>query len=211
MATKAKIMMTAAGLLFAVTVVPVHASTYYYTGVTKTPNNQYVAEATISMAKIPSCYGCHLASWVIVWDKGRTGEFVEAGLGYRPVGRCEGQTPVMLWYATKKDPTGITVGCVPRNTKVTVHINKIHGTEEAYVRWGYDRTTIERVITLPRWRTTGGIAPCKVEIWSRYGNQPKPVDVTVQRTKGWGGRLQETAPYMLVQPSDVNGFRVRYE
>lgn len=186
------------------------AQPYYYAGVTGTNDHQYITEASLIIKEKPECFPCHLVAWTMLWDKGRTGQFVEAGVGYRPLSHCDRQGKLMVWYATRKEPTGVTVGCVGIGEKVTVSLQKLHGLPYVYAKWVWPGGSTAAYLYVPKWFTTGGIAPTKVEVWSKY-EQPTPVAVDVVRHRGWGGHLQETPPYRIVPPSDIDAFTVRNE
>ncbi len=167
---------------------------YFYSGIANTPQSAYHTEATFRMGERPTCaYNqCHTVAWTVLWDRGRSGQFVEAGVGYIPRFQCEGTS---LWVATPQTPGGEEVACVPSNTWIAVYIDKRNGEALATVWWFWQDNHIDKTIELPNWVNGPGISPTKVEIYTS-GKLVYPVHIEVHAASS-AGTMQSSPEYPL--------------
>ncbi|MBM4257348.1 MAG: hypothetical protein FJ147_15810 [Deltaproteobacteria bacterium] len=196
----------------------VHAYTYYYTGVSETAKVAYASQARLRMDAHPKCLRgkCHAIAWTVLWDpgKGRSNQYVEAGIGYSPRA-CPTNTPVKLWWASPQKPSGVNVGCVRKGTEVVVTVQREDGHEGVLATWEWNDKRISQWVETPGWTEGPGIHPTKIEIYSHYDSvTPGPVSLSVsdvlmfeQDTKAF---LHQTAPYYAVPGSSLTSFAVNY-
>ena len=179
---------------------------YFYAGITGTPHNAYHTEAAFRVSAKPNCgYNeCHAVAWTILWDRGKTGQYVEAGVGYIPRFACDGTS---LWVATLQVPGGEEVACVPLNEWVSIYIDKHEGESAATVWWFWQNNHIDRRVALPAWANGPGISPTKIEVYTT-AVPPSPVHIEVYGASAQGS-LETNATYPLVPGSTLHNFRVQ--
>ena len=178
---------------------------YFYAGVSGTPLTHHT-EATFRMVTRPDCgYNeCHTVAWTILWDRGKSGQYAEAGIGYIPRFNCDGTS---LWVATPQVPGGEEIACVPLGEWVSVRIDKEDGEDTATVWWVWQSNYIRRRVATPAWANGPGISPTKIEVHT-LDRLPSPVHIEVQGASATG-RLETNMKYPLATGSTVKNFRVQ--
>lgn len=197
---------------------PVHAYTYYHTGVSNTARVAHATQARLRMDEHPKCLKgkCHAIAWTVLWDAGtgHSNQYVEVGIGYSPRA-CPRKTPVKLWWASPQMPTSATVACVPKGTEVVVTAQREDGKEGVWATWEWPGGRISRWVDTPGWIAGPGIHPTKVEIYSYYDSlTPGPVSLSVAEVllydQDTAASLDQAAPYYLVPGSSLTSFAVNY-
>lgn len=191
------------------------AGTYYYTGVSNTIEVATMSTATLMMSEHPTCARteCHALAWTVLWNT-KSNQYVEVGIGYSPRWACTSKkNSVGLWWASPTSPAGERVACVAKGTYVTVTV-KYLGNQLVQTTWEWNGNILTRTIQVPGWFENIAIHPTKVEVYAKYNNFPKPVDITVLSIDSYpidsSGILQQTFPYMLIDNSTLRSFRVKY-
>jgi len=220
---KRTILVLAANVLL----VPSLWAQYQYAGLNNVGSTDHAQATFTQNAPTKQCDPCHDIIWARLWDIAGSNKFVEAGIGNASYLKTKGGN-VFLWWASGSAlgpalsapsiDTFQKIAEVPRNTSVTVRVEKVPATETVLITWSYaNRDGTERVIrksvSVSGWTSPRGFRPIQFEHWGRPGGVSvvdfSINDVYLTDLDFLYGYLSANAPYSAYSVTgDLRNYRV---
>jgi hypothetical protein len=165
---------------------------------------------------VPTCKLCQSIIWTILWDQGKTEQYVEAGIGWDWYNQTDRKS-VRLWYGTPQKDVYLS-DVIPLGTPVKVSLQKVEGQESITVTWQWGKNVRTRAVKVNKWKTGPGIHPTKIEVATNQkdskGNYipPTPINSAVTDVTLYTGDtnafLQQTPTYPAMPGSTLTNFQL---
>lgn len=192
------------------------AAQYWYVGTSQTARVAYATSAVMQIDAVPTCNKCQSIIWIILWDQGKTEQYVEAGIGWDWYNQAD-RNSVRLWYGTPTKDTYLS-DVIPLGTPVEVSLNKVEGKDSITVTWQWGKNVRTKIVSVKKWKTGPGIHPTKIEVATNQkdgkGNYipPSPVNSKVADVAMYpedtGAILYQTPTYPAVPGSTLTDFQL---
>ena len=203
-------------LLFIGLPIPSLAAQYWYVGASQTARVAYSTSAGMQISAVPTCNLCQSIIWTILWDQGKTEQYVEAGIGWDWYNQADRKS-VRLWYGTTQKDVYLS-DVIPLGTPVKVSLHKVDGNDSITVTWQWGKNVRTRAVKVKKWKTGPGIHPTKIEVATNQkdskGNYipPTPINSAVTDVTLYTGDtnafLQQTPTYPAAPGSTLTNFQL---